>query len=64
LNVRAEESLYIGDVYSIDYVGAKSAGMHAVVFDPYGTYTNNGIPRITRMEDLESHVAQNEKGKV
>jgi HAD superfamily hydrolase (TIGR01509 family) len=52
LNVRADESLYIGDVYSIDYVGARSAGMHAVVFDPYGTYASNGIPRITRLEDL------------
>jgi putative hydrolase of the HAD superfamily len=53
LNLRADESLYIGDVYSIDYVGARSAGMHAVVFDPYGTYANHGIPRITRLEDLE-----------
>jgi HAD superfamily hydrolase (TIGR01509 family) len=58
LDVPANESLYIGDVYSIDFVGAKSAGMHAVVFDPYGTYASNGIPRITRLEDLETHLAK------
>ena len=54
LGVSAEESVYIGDVYSIDYLGARAAGMHAIVFDPYGTYANNGIARITRLEDLES----------
>ena len=58
LDVRADESLYVGDVYSIDYLGAKSAGMQAVVFDPYGTYAKNGIPRITRLEDLEPLIAQ------
>ncbi len=58
LDVRADESLYIGDVYSIDYVGARSAGMQAVVFDPYGTYAGNGVPRITRLEDLEPLIAQ------
>jgi HAD superfamily hydrolase (TIGR01509 family) len=57
LDVPAHESLYIGDVYSIDYLGARAAGMHAVVFDPYGTYSSNGIPRITRIEDLEPFLA-------
>lgn len=57
LNVSSDESLYIGDVYSIDYVGARNAGMQAVVFDPYGTYASNGIPRLTRLEDLEDHLS-------
>jgi putative hydrolase of the HAD superfamily len=56
LDVHPEESLYIGDVYSIDYVGARSAGMHAVVFDPYGTYSNNGVPRITKLDELENYL--------
>ena len=56
LNVPAEESLYIGDVYSIDYIGATNTGMQALVFDPYGTYTNNGVPRITRLEGLEGQL--------
>ena len=60
LNVPADESLYIGDVYSIDYIGATNAGMHALVFDPYGTYTNNGVPRITKLEELEPHLAMAE----
>src|SRR6266567_7381955 len=32
------DSLYVGDVYSIDYVGAGKAGMHAVLFDVAGAY--------------------------
>ena len=56
LDVRPEESVYVGDVYSIDYLGARSAGMNAIVFDPYGTYANNGIPRITRLEDLHKTI--------
>jgi putative hydrolase of the HAD superfamily len=57
LGMRAEQSLYIGDVYSIDYLGARAAGMHAVVFDPYGTYVQNGFPRITRMGELGPFLA-------
>lgn len=56
LNVSAEECVYVGDVYSIDYVGATSAGMKAIIMDPYGTYANNGVPRITRLKDIEEAV--------
>jgi HAD superfamily hydrolase (TIGR01509 family) len=54
MSVSAEESAYIGDVYSIDYVGARAVGMQAIVMDPYGTYTDNGIPRITKLQEIES----------
>ena len=53
LGIPAEESVYIGDVYSIDYVGARAVGMQAIVMDPYGTYADNGVARITRLEALE-----------
>src|SRR5579859_486779 len=32
------ESLYVGDVYSVDYAGATNAGMQAVLFDVAGSY--------------------------
>jgi putative hydrolase of the HAD superfamily len=53
LDVAAEESVYVGDVYSIDYTGARSVGMHAIVMDPFGTYTQNGVPRVTDLAGLE-----------
>jgi len=53
LDVSAKESVYIGDVYSIDYTGARAVGMDAIVIDPFGTYVNNGVPRITKLDELE-----------
>lgn len=52
LDVPSEESVYVGDVYSIDYLGARAVGMHAMVMDPYGTYANNGIPRVESLSEI------------
>jgi FMN phosphatase YigB (HAD superfamily) len=50
--------VYIGDVYSIDFLGARAAGMWAILMDPYGTYAGNGLPRITRLDELGSVLEQ------
>jgi putative hydrolase of the HAD superfamily len=52
MGVRAEQSLYIGDVYSIDYLGATRAGMRALLFDMAGAYREKGLPRIESLEAL------------
>ncbi len=39
---RAEESIMIGDDPDVDILGAKSAGMDQVLFDPLGKYVQNG----------------------
>ena len=38
------ESLYVGDVYSVDYVGATGAGMQAVLFEVAGAYRGRDLP--------------------
>ena len=48
------ESLYVGDVYSVDYVGAQNAGMQAVLFDVAGTYRDRELPRVESLADLEA----------
>jgi HAD superfamily hydrolase (TIGR01549 family) len=48
------ESLYVGDVYSVDYVGAKNSGMDAVLFDVAGTYRDHDLPRVESMTELEA----------
>lgn len=35
---RATESLFVGDLYAIDVLGASSAGLHALLFDPEGRW--------------------------
>lgn len=47
------ESLYVGDVYSVDYVGARNAGMQAVLFDVAGAYRRQEFPRVESLSELE-----------
>ena len=47
------ESLYVGDVYSVDYIGARKAGMDAVLFDVSGAYRQRGLPRVESLVELE-----------
>jgi FMN phosphatase YigB (HAD superfamily) len=54
INARASESLYVGDLYSVDYVGARNAGMDAVLFDAAGAYQARDLPRVESLEQLES----------
>jgi len=52
-----EESLYVGDVYSVDYLGATSAGMQAILMDVSGAYRSKGVPRIESLGELESSLS-------
>jgi HAD superfamily hydrolase (TIGR01549 family) len=54
MKVRADESLYVGDVYSVDYVGARNAGMRAVLFDVAGAYRDRELPRVESLAQLET----------
>jgi HAD superfamily hydrolase (TIGR01549 family) len=53
MNASANECLYVGDVYSVDYVGATNAGMQAVLFDVAGAYGDRREPRVQSVEELE-----------
>jgi FMN phosphatase YigB (HAD superfamily) len=57
LKVAPEESLYTGDVYSVDYVGATQVGMRSILFDVAGAYKDRGVPRVESLEQLESYLA-------
>lgn len=48
------DSLYVGDVYSVDYVGARNAGMQAVLFDVAGAYRDREFPRVASLPELEA----------
>jgi HAD superfamily hydrolase (TIGR01549 family) len=58
MNARADESLYVGDMYSVDYVGARNAGMDAALFDVSGAYRDRQGPRVGSMEQLEQWLRQ------
>jgi putative hydrolase of the HAD superfamily len=36
--VSADRALHVGDVYAMDVIGARKAGLHAALIDPFGHY--------------------------
>jgi len=49
-----EESVYIGDVYSIDILGAQNVGMRAILSDRLGTYADLDVPKISSLDQVET----------
>ena len=58
MTAQPAESLYVGDVYSIDFVGARNIGMEAVLFDVAGAYRDRDLPRVDSLEGLENWLKQ------
>ena len=56
MGARPEESLYVGDVYAVDYRGATGAGMEAVLFDVCGAYREKELPRVESLEELVERI--------
>ncbi|MBV9774861.1 MAG: HAD-IA family hydrolase [Gemmatimonadetes bacterium] len=52
MGVEPEEALYVGDIYEIDVVGARGAGMRAVLVDPLGRWTELDCDRIAAVSEL------------
>ncbi len=48
------DSLYVGDLYSVDYIGARNAGMQAVLFDVAGAYRDKECARVESLTELET----------
>jgi len=58
MNIAAEHALYVGDMRAVDEAGARAAGMHAVVLDPFNDYVVNGSARIEGIGDLAGWIGQ------
>ena len=52
LGVSAQRAAYIGDIYSIDAVGARAAGLRPVIIDPSGGYPPLDCPKIADLREL------------
>ena len=56
LGAEAATSMYVGDIYSVDYLGAAAAGMQAVLFDVCGAYRDTGLLRVESMRELTARL--------
>lgn len=55
LELEPEEVLYVGDLYSVDVVGAREAGMAAVLLDP-SNRLRHPVPRIPTVAELPDYL--------
>jgi putative hydrolase of the HAD superfamily len=59
LGVHPNRALYIGDLRSVDEHGSRSAGMHFVLIDPWGTYARGDTDCVTEIGRLPEHIERN-----
>jgi putative hydrolase of the HAD superfamily len=45
VGVRPEEAVHVGDLYSVDVVGARAAGCRAILLDPAGAWPELDCPK-------------------
>ena len=56
MDVAPERALYVGDVYSVDFRGARNAGMQATLFDVVGAYRDREVPRVESLAELQQQL--------
>lgn len=59
MGVEPRESLYVGDLYPVDVVGARRAGLHAVLLDPDERQPEDAdADRLSSLSELPDFVAE------
>ena len=56
--VSPEEAVYIGDLYSIDVVGSRAAGLDAILLDPAGLWGHVECPKAKDLSEAADIVLQ------
>jgi putative hydrolase of the HAD superfamily len=49
--VKAEDAVYIGDLYSVDVLGARGAGLEAILLDPGGVWGDRDCPKAKSLSE-------------
>lgn len=58
LSVPPERALYVGDIVAVDVRGARAAGMHVVLIDPYRDYAPQGVMQIPHIGALPAWISE------
>jgi putative hydrolase of the HAD superfamily len=53
-----ESTIHVGDLYQVDVVGARAAGVRGVLLDQKGLYEDADCPRVRSLADLADQVAR------
>jgi putative hydrolase of the HAD superfamily len=52
LGTRPGHTVYVGDFYSLDFAGARSAGLEGVLLDPLGVWASTDATRVGSLTEL------------
>ena len=55
---RRETTLHVGDLYHVDVVGARTAGLRAVLLDPHGLYEGYDCARVRSLHEIGDLLAR------
>ncbi len=62
MGARPDEALYVGDIYEVDVVGARRAGMDVVLLDPLGNHEGRDVITVRSIAELVDHLLAQPKG--
>ncbi len=57
LGVRAEETAYVGDIFKVDVVGARAAGILPILIDPRGVHLDKACHRVATLAEVTALLA-------
>ncbi len=52
IGARPERTVHVGDLYAADVVGARAAGIHAVLLDPWADWPEIDCPKVADLTEL------------
>ena len=55
---RPETTLHVGDLYHVDVVGARRAGLQTMLFDPHDLYAEYDVQRVKSLDQLVTLVTE------
>jgi putative hydrolase of the HAD superfamily len=58
---RPETTLHVGDLYHVDVVGARGAGLQAMLFDPHDLYSGYGVKRVKDLDDVAALITDTKR---
>jgi putative hydrolase of the HAD superfamily len=62
MGVRPDEAMYVGDIYEVDVVGARRAGMSVVLVDPLSNHTGRDVTSVRSIAELADHLLTQPRG--
>jgi putative hydrolase of the HAD superfamily len=57
MGIAAGDAWYVGDMPGIDVVGARAAGLHPVLMDPYQLHLDADFDRVSSLTELAEIVS-------